>query len=74
MGKYIEANEWNNFISDPNTLLIDMRNSYEVEVGTFNKAIIECKNFTDLLNWLENDFVNIKNQIIKNCYVLYWGY
>jgi UPF0176 protein len=62
VGKYIEADEWNNFISDPNTLLIDMRNSYEVEVGTFNKAINpKCKNFTDLLNWLENDLINIKN-------------
>ncbi len=62
VGKYIEADEWNSFISDPNTLLIDMRNNYEVEVGTFNQAINpECENFTDLLNWLKNDFINIKN-------------
>ena len=61
MGKYIEADEWNNFISDPNTILIDMRNNYEVEVGTFNKAINpKCKNFTDLLNWLKNDFMKLK--------------
>ena len=27
VGKYVEADEWNNFIRDPDTILIDMRNS-----------------------------------------------
>ena len=62
VGKYIEADKWNSFISDTNTLLIDMRNNYEVEIGTFNQAINpKCENFTELLNWLKNDFMNIKN-------------
>ena len=39
-----------------------MRNSYEVEVGTFDNAINpKCNNFTDLLNWLSTDLMNIKN-------------
>ena len=62
VGQYIEADEWNDFIGQPDTVLIDMRNNYEVEVGTFNNAINpKCNNFTDLLNWLSTDLMNIKN-------------
>ena len=39
IGKYIEPSEWNEFISDPNTILIDTRNEYEVSIGTFKGAI-----------------------------------
>ena len=61
VGQYIEADEWNEFIGQPDTVLIDMRNNYEVEVGTFNNAINpKCNNFTDLLNWLSTDLMNIK--------------
>ena len=62
VGQYIEADEWNDFIGQSDTVLIDMRNNYEVEVGTFNNAINpKCNNFTDLLNWLSTDLMNIKN-------------
>ena len=35
VGKYIKPEDWDNFISNPNTLIIDMRNNFEVQVGTF---------------------------------------
>ncbi len=38
-GTYIEPGEWNALISDPDVLVIDTRNDYEVEVGTFKNAI-----------------------------------
>lgn len=38
-GTYVPAEEWNRLIKDPNVLLIDTRNSYEFEVGTFPGAI-----------------------------------
>jgi len=38
-GTYVSAAEWNALIEDPNVLVIDTRNSYEVEVGTFPRAI-----------------------------------
>jgi len=38
-GKHVDANEWNALISDPNTLVIDTRNHYEYEVGTFVNAV-----------------------------------
>ncbi len=38
-GKHVSPDEWNELIDDPDTLLIDTRNHYEVEVGTFPNAI-----------------------------------
>ena len=38
-GKHVGVEEWNALISDPDTLVIDTRNHYEYEVGTFRRAI-----------------------------------
>ncbi len=38
-GRYVEAEEWNALISDPNVILIDTRNDYEVGIGSFKGAI-----------------------------------
>jgi UPF0176 protein len=38
-GEYVKPKDWNAFISDPDTIVIDTRNSYEVKVGTFKDAI-----------------------------------
>lgn len=37
-GKYLNAKEFNAAIEDPNTIVIDMRNHYESEVGHFDRA------------------------------------
>lgn len=37
-GRHVEPGEWNRLIDDPETLLIDTRNHYEIEVGTFPRA------------------------------------
>ncbi len=39
VGTYIEPKDWNDLISDPDVLLVDTRNDYEVQVGTFKNAI-----------------------------------
>ncbi len=39
VGEYVAPEDWNELISDPEVLLIDTRNDYEVELGTFNNAI-----------------------------------
>ena len=39
VGTYLDAREWNALISDPEVLVIDTRNQYEVEIGTFQNAI-----------------------------------
>lgn len=38
-GKHVDAERWNDLISDPEVLVIDTRNHYEIEVGTFPGAI-----------------------------------
>lgn len=39
VGKYVEPEDWNTFIDDASTLVIDTRNEYEVAIGTFKGAI-----------------------------------
>lgn len=38
-GKHLNASEFNTITNDPNTLIVDMRNHYESEVGHFKNAI-----------------------------------
>ncbi|MBL7708874.1 MAG: rhodanese-related sulfurtransferase [Chitinophagaceae bacterium] len=38
-GKYVNAEQFNQLTNDPNTVVIDMRNHYEFEVGHFENAI-----------------------------------
>ena len=38
-GNYIEPKNWNDLISDENTILIDTRNDYEYSIGTFKNSI-----------------------------------
>ena len=39
VGTYVKPKDWNALISDPEILLVDTRNDYEVEIGTFENAI-----------------------------------
>ncbi len=38
-GKYVDAAQFNQLTEDPGTIVIDMRNHYEYEVGHFDKAL-----------------------------------
>ncbi|WP_210444725.1 rhodanese-related sulfurtransferase, partial [Vibrio crassostreae] len=39
VGTYVKPNEWNALISDPDVILVDTRNDYEVDIGTFKNAV-----------------------------------
>lgn len=39
VGTYVEPQAWNAIISDPEVLVIDTRNDYEVEIGSFEGAV-----------------------------------
>ncbi|MFY2507312.1 rhodanese-related sulfurtransferase [Vibrio pectenicida] len=39
VGTYVKANEWNDLISDPEVFVVDTRNNYEIEIGTFKNAV-----------------------------------
>ena len=73
IGDYINPTKWDNFIKEPDVILVDTRNFYENEVGTFSNAVNpNARNFTELLIWLDKNILNKKNKKKKNCNVLYW--
>ncbi len=39
VGTYVKPKDWNALISDPEVVLVDTRNDYEIEIGTFKNAI-----------------------------------
>ncbi|MGN6619113.1 MAG: oxygen-dependent tRNA uridine(34) hydroxylase TrhO [Ilyomonas sp.] len=49
-GKYVNAKQMNTLLEDPNTIVVDMRNHYEYEVGHFVKALeVPSDTFRDQL-------------------------
>ncbi len=49
VGTYVAPEDWNALISDPDVLVLDTRNAYEVELGTFARAVDpQTKRFGDL--------------------------
>ena len=53
VGTYVNAQDWNHLISQPDVQLIDTRNDYEVQIGTFkgakNPQIESFKEFNDYI-------------------------
>jgi len=55
-GEHVNAEKFNQLISDPNTILVDMRNHYESEIGHFQGAITpDVDTFRDSLDIIEED-------------------
>ena len=55
-GVHVSAEEFNALIEDPDTVLVDMRNHYESEIGHFKNAITpDVDTFRDSLDIIEND-------------------
>jgi len=52
VGDYVEPENWNALIADPDVVLIDTRNDYEVEIGTFEGAINPgTRTFREFPDW-----------------------
>lgn len=39
VGTYVKPKDWNKIISDPDVIVLDTRNDYEIDIGTFKNAI-----------------------------------
>jgi len=53
VGEYVKPADWNALIAQPDVLLIDTRNDYEVKIGTFEGAVNPgIRSFTELPAWL----------------------
>jgi len=69
-GKHINASEFNSLTDDPNTLLVDMRNHYESEIGHFEGAILpDVDSFRESLPIIEKKFEEHKESknIVMYC-------
>ena len=52
-GAYVEPRDWNALIADPETIVIDTRNDYEVAIGSFAGAIDpQTESFRDFPHWV----------------------
>ena len=55
VGTYVDPADWNRLIDDPDTLVIDTRNDYEVSIGTFENAVNpETSSFRDFADFVED--------------------
>jgi len=65
VGKYVNPDEWNELISDPDTIIIDTRNTYEVDIGSFKGAVNpKTKSFRELPQFLEKNIKKYKGKKI----------
>jgi UPF0176 protein len=56
VGTYVAPHDWNALISDPETIVIDTRNDYEVAIGTFTGAINpETRSFREFPAWFRRE-------------------
>ena len=63
VGTYVSPSEWNDIISDPETVLIDTRNEYEYGIGTFKNAINpHTETFREFPEYVEKNLDPTKNK------------
>jgi len=64
-GKHLKSSAWNELISDPNTVILDVRNDYETEIGSFRNSIIpNMKNLTEFPEFVKSHLSSKKDKKI----------
>jgi UPF0176 protein len=54
-GTYVAPADWNALVADPDTVVIDTRNDYEVRLGTFRGAVDPAtRSFREFPEWAES--------------------
>lgn len=62
---HLDGDSWNQIITDPNTLVIDTRNDYEFELGSFKNAINpKTENFRAFPKYVESELMEFKDRPI----------
>ena len=68
VGEYVAPENWNQLISDPDVLLIDTRNDYEVKVGTFKGAVDpKTQSFGEFPQYVKHNVKEKKRKIAMFC-------
>ena len=58
-GQYVKPVDWNELVSNPDVVLVDTRNDYEVAIGTFEGAINPATaSFSELPGWVEREMLD----------------
>ena len=64
-GKEVTPDKWNDYLKDPETIVLDVRNEYETRIGSFKNSLIpETKHFTDLPEYIQDNKKLFKNKKI----------
>ena len=65
VGTYVAPEDWNDLIEDPDTIVIDTRNDYEIKVGTFKNAINpQTDAFRQFPDWVARNENQLKGKKI----------
>jgi UPF0176 protein len=70
VGTYVKPKDWNALISDPDTVVIDTRNDYEVGIGTFKGAVDpDTTTFREFPEWAErnHNMLQSKKKVAMFC-------
>ncbi len=63
VGTYVKGEAWNQLISDPDTIVIDTRNDYEVAIGTFKNAVNpNTTSFREFPQWAADNLDKTKHK------------
>ena len=63
VGQYVNPEDWNALIEDPNTIVIDTRNNYEVDIGTFKNSINpQTESFREFPTFVEKNLKDKKQK------------
>ena len=55
-GEHVDAQTWNALVDDPEVIVIDTRNDYEVDIGTFEGAVSpHTENFRQFPDWVADN-------------------
>lgn len=64
----VSPEEWNALLNDPDVVVIDNRNTYEIELGTFQNAINpQTENFRDFPAYIQANLLDKKHKKIAMC-------
>ena len=58
VGNYVEPKEWNKYLTDSHTLVVDTRNEYEVAIGSFKGSLNpHTDTFREFPRWVDNTLI-----------------
>lgn len=67
-GRYVDSKDWNELIQAEDVTVIDVRNAYETDIGSFKGAIKpQTNNFTEFPSFVQNNITDKSKKIAMFC-------